>query len=207
MENENMEVIEETVAPTSEETTETVVTTETETQDPLKAELERVRNKGEGKTELEKAIYKKNQIDARIKELKGETNEIETVEDDDDKPLTRGDWKKLQKETATKTALTLADEIESETERELTKYHLENSIKSTGNPTEDLDLARAIVNQKKNSQIVEMHIQKPTAKPHVSGGAPAKGADKEPELTQDEITLMKWSGISKEKVLESRPKA
>lgn len=207
MDETNQEVIEETVAPTSEETTETVVTTETETQDPLKAELERVKAKGEGKTELEKAIYKKSQIDARIKELKGDTNEVDTVEDDDDKPLTRGEWKKLQKESATKTALTLADEIESETERELTKYHLENSIKSTGNPKEDLDNARAIVNQKKNAQIVEMHIQKPAAKPHVSGGAPAKNASADPELTQEETTLMRFGGLTKEEVLKARPKA
>lgn len=207
MENENKEVIEETVTPTSEETTETVVTTETTTQDPLKAELERVKAKGEGKTELEKLRYKKSQLDKREKELMGENLEVETVEDDDDKPLTRGEWKKLQKETATKTALTLADEIESETERELTKYHLENSIKSTGNPKEDLDLARAIVNQKKNAQILEMATQKPATKPHVSGGAPAKNASVEPELTQEEITLMRFGGLTKEEVLKTRTKA
>jgi hypothetical protein len=40
----------------------------------------------------------------------------------------------------------MADEIKNESERELTKYHLKNSIKSTGNPEEDIKLgAKAYV--------------------------------------------------------------
>lgn len=163
-------------------------------QDPLKAELEKVQQKKSGKTELEQALYKRNQIDLQIKKLKDDIGSDEEPEkDDDDAPVTVGMLKKIQQQTATKTALQLADEIPSETERELTKYHIQNSIRSTGNPSEDLNLARAIVNSAKNSQIAEELARKSKAKSFSSSSsADAKiGSDVEVEFSKEELQFMK----------------
>jgi hypothetical protein len=189
------------VAPTSDAAKETENVPE---QNPLKAELEKVKNKEGGKTELEKAIFKKNQIEARIKELKGDTEE-EVESDDDDAPVTVGMLKKIQQETAAKTALQLTNDIADETERELTKYHLQNSIKSTGNPAEDLNLARAIVNAAKNKQILEEIARKPPAKTFSSSsGAPAN-INVEQELSPEEIQFTKPPfNMSKAEILKAR---
>ncbi len=125
--------------------------------DPLKEEAERVKKEKEGKTELEKALYTRNQIDKRIKELQGDTEVPEVPEDaDDNAPVTVGMLKKLEQDKAAKTALTLAEEqIKDSTELELVKHHLENSVKPSGNAVADLQKARAIVNETKNRMIAE----------------------------------------------------
>lgn len=172
-------------------------------QDPLKTELDKVQRKG--RTKVEKLQYSKKRIDEQLKEL---GIEDESVDEDDEKPLTRGEFKKLQAQTATKTALDLADEVSSETERELLKYHLENTIRSTGNPQEDFKLALNLVNAVKNQQITEEVLRKPNVKTHGSGGgAPAK-QEKQVEYTAEELSMMKppWN-LSKEQILEVRKKS
>lgn len=203
MDNIKMEDLHDKVS-TSEAETQDTSTQDESTQDPLKTELERVQKKGEGKTELEKALYTKKKLDERIRELQGDSSaEVETA--DEDAPVTIGMLKKMQQDTAVKTALNLADEIQSEAERELTKYHIVNTIKSTGNPSEDLAMARAIVNAKKNSKIVEELSRKGTAKTHSSAsGANANYTDETVELTSTEQLFMKKFGLSKEEILKAR---
>ncbi len=177
--------MEDIVEPTSP--SEVIVEKEA---DPLQDELDKVRQKEGGRTKLEKLIYTKNRVDQQIRELGGE-EDVTPEPEEDDKPLTRGEFKKLQQDQATKTALDLADTIDSETERELTKYHLNNSIKSTGNPAEDLKLARAIVNASKNSKILEEVQRKGEAKTFSSAsGVNANQEDREAELTPFELELM-----------------
>lgn len=183
------------------ETTEEVVTE----QDPLKIELEKVQKK-EGRTHDEKILYKFNELKKEVKErglLPEEADPIDVA--DDDAPVTVGMLKKIQADNAVKTSLQLADDIQNETEKELVKHHINNTIRSTGNPSEDLRLARAIVNETKNRQILEEVDRKIPAKTHSSGtSAPAKQLDVEPELSKEEITLMQWSGMSKEDVFKAR---
>src|ERR1035437_529481 len=157
------------VTPASEEKVETKVEeTKVETeQDPLKTELERVQKSKYSDEEKAEFTFKKQA--ERLKALGKDPASILGIEksdeeDGDDTPLTVGMLKKMQQETASKTALQQADEIQNETERELVKFHLQNTIKSTGTPTEDLKLARALVNSVKNSQIMEENNRKGTAK-------------------------------------------
>lgn len=172
-------------------------------QDPLKNELDKVQNK-KVYTKEEKLLYKRKQIDEELKALGVDTDEP-TDKDLDNTPVTLGMLKKMEAEKASKTALQLADEIPNETEKALVKYHLENSIKSTGNPTDDLALAQAIVNSKKNTQIVEEQQRKPVTKAHSSAsGAPAKEV-KELELDANEIAFTKAPfNMTKEAVLKLR---
>lgn len=189
-------------APASEAekiTDETVVE-----QDPLKTELERVQKK-ESRTHEEKLLFKKQQIDKEVRELGLLNDEPISEVEDDNSPVTVGMLKKFQQEAAAKTALQMTDDISDETERELVKYHLTNTIRSTGSPSEDLNLARSIVNAAKNKQIIEEVERKiPTKNYSSATSAAARQITSEPELTAEELTLMKWSGISKEQVLKSR---
>lgn len=194
MEKEN-KVDEEVIPAVTEKQTEQSVE-----QDPLKTELEKVQSKT--RTKAEKLQYSKKRIEDQLKEL---GIEDEPEEDDDSKPLTKGDLKKFQVEQATKSALDLANAVSNETERELLKYHLENTIRSTGNPAEDFKLAQNQVYAVKNQQILEELDRKPPIKNSGSGGAPAKH-EKQAELTADELPFLKapWY-MSKEKILAARP--
>lgn len=198
---------EDLIDSTSESTEET--STEDTQQDPLKAELDKVQKK-EGRTELEKAAYSLKMNADRLKVLGGDPRAIlgdeKELEDEEDKPVTVGMLKKMQQEQAAKSAIQLAEDISNETERELVKYHLENSIKSTGNPAEDLNLARAIVNAAKNKQILEEEVRKSSARTHSSASsAPLRQGDPEPELTVQEMAYMKPPfNLTKEEVLKAR---
>lgn len=194
---------------------EVVVTSTTETeQDPLKVELEKVQRTG--KTEKEKAEYSLKKNAQRVRELGGDPDAIlgvnskntDDLDEDDDKPITRGELKRIEQARANKSAIQLAEEIPNETERELTKYHLENSIKSTGNPAEDLKLARSIVNAVKNTKIIEEATRKGDTKNHSSSsGVDAKNDIVQGELTAQEIPfLSKPFNMTKEAIIKARPK-
>lgn len=174
-------------------------------QDLIKQELEKVKSKTSGKTELEKALFTKQQIEKRIKELGG--TEDNTTEKDDDTPVTIGDLRKIEKEKAQKTALTMAEDITDQNEKELVKHHIENTIRASGDPEQDLRNARAIVNSIKNSQILEEIARKTTAKSTSSGtGAPAKHEENF-EPTQEEMNFMKAPfSLTKEQIIAARKK-
>lgn len=209
MENKlKMEDLIET-APTSEATTVEDTQVETTEQDPLKIELERVKS---GRTEEEKAEFTFKKQAERLQALGKDPASIlgikpETKEevDEDDKPVTLGMLKKMQQESATKSALELANDIPNETERELAKWHLENTIRSTGNPSKDLELALNQVNAVKNKQILEELSRKGTTKTFSTAtSAPANQNNDAVELTQEEKTLMSFGNLTVEEVLKAR---
>lgn len=181
-----------------------------EEQDPLKVELEKVQRTG--KTEAEKAAYSLKKNAERAVELGIDPAEVlglkadVVIDEDDDRPVTVGMLKKIQQNSAEKSALQLADDISNETERELTKYHLQNSIKSTGIPTEDMRRARALVNATKNSQILEEAERKTSARNHSSAsGVDAKNTEIQGELTpQEKQFLGKPFNMTREQILKAR---
>ena len=215
-ENIKMEDLLEKKVPTSETPVEEKVVVEekpeiTPEQDPLKVELERVQKVG--RTEKEKAEFSLKKTAERVKELGGDPDSILGIRkeptdfvEEDDQPLTVGMYKKIQQASANKTALELAGDIQNETERELVKYHLDNTIKSSGNPSEDLKLARSLVNAVKNAQIGEELKRKPVAKTHSSAsGSPALDNEVKGELTPDEkLFLGKPFNMTKEAILKLR---
>ena len=203
--NEEDLVEEEVVVPTATEEVEEPIVEETveETTDPLETELNKVKNKG--RTKAEKLLYTKKRVEEQLRELGIE----EDVEEDDDQPVTMADLKRFQAQNAQKTALDLASSVTNETERALIEYHLENTIRSTGNPQEDFQLAQGLVNAVKNKQIIDGIIRKPLAKTHSSGsGAPAKVAKPEDELTSVERQFLSAPfNMTKEQIIAARPKA
>lgn len=184
------------------ETQEEIKVDETQTQDPLKTELEKVQK--QGRTKREKLLFTKERVEQQLSEL--DTEEGIILDDEDDKPVTVGMLKKLQTQTATKSALQLADEINDETERELTKYHIENTIRPTGDPKRDLELAQVHVNAVRNKQIVETITNKPDTRKVISSGGVDPNKDKvEPEFSTQEQSFMRPPfNLTKEQVLASR---
>jgi len=209
--------LESTSAQPVEETT-TVETVETETTDPLKVELERVRSKKTPQEKARESLYHNAMAaknlgiditkDEQLKEVFGIKEEPVEV-DEDEKPVTRKELEQLlskqQQVAAVKTATDLANEITDETERELTLYHIQNTIKSTGDAKEDIRLARALTNSVRNAKILEEQLRKPDAKTHSS--ATSNGATKvEPEivLTAEEKVFLATGHITKEEILLAR---
>lgn len=201
---------------TKVEETEVVETDESSKEplqsDPVQVELEKIQKKGKGRSELEKAIFTKNQIEKRIAELKGETNQDEVPEsDEDDAPVTVGMLKKIQKQQNARTALAIAEEqITDDKELELVKYHLQNTIKPSGSATEDLRIARSIVNSVKNKIIIDEMSRKSPAKRTSSGGSSPGKHDDYFEPTAEELKMMSFKGfdgkplLTKEDILKSR---
>ena len=217
-ETSTSEVKEEETKETTEETkVEETAETETTEQDPLEVELEKVKGKG-GRSELERASYSLQKNADRLKELGGDPRAILKLEkrdeideepiDEDDKPVTQGQLKKIIAAGATKTALQMADDIENPTERELVKYYVENRIVPSGDPTQDFKDAQGSVNSLKNAQILEETNRKAEAKTHSNASSvDANSTEVQGELSPEEsIFLGKPFNMTKEEILKTREK-
>lgn len=179
-----------------EETAPAVVEPSQEEQDPVKAELERVETKPK-RTRLETLAYNRDRLE---KEIEAEKAKLGVVDDDDDtRPLTVGELKRLRAEEGLQSAVTLAEAIEDEHERKLVKHYLENSIKPSGDAHEDLRLAKAMVNAVKNRQVAEDTVRKTTPRTtSTSSGAPAKETTPASELTKEDAAIARGFGLTPE---------
>lgn len=176
-------------------------------QDPLKEELEKVTG---GRTEEEKATFTFKKQAERLTALGidpasliGGTKAL--LQDDDDAPVTMGMFKQMQQQQTSKSALQMADDISNETERELVKYHLQNTIRSTGNPAKDLELASSLVSSVKNKQVLDELARRTPARTYSSNGGAVPRIEQEPELTREEQAFMRPPfNLSKEQVISAR---
>lgn len=177
------------------------------TQSPIKKELEKI-----NKVPKSKAAQIRFNIQRMTEDLerveKEEKGEVE-IDPDKEKPVTVGMLEDIEKKKAQATALSLADSIADEDERELTKHYLQTRIVPSGNPTEDLRLAQSLVNSLKNQQVAEEIARKnnggkPTVIPTGNGG-PAKPPESEFVPTAAEQGMMKAPfNLSKEDILKAR---
>lgn len=183
-------------------------------QDPVKAKLDEI-NAKKPKTEAEKAAFVLKSTAERLKSLGGDPAAVLGIQTpnpsdlDDDAPVTVGMLKQRDRDSAAKSSELLAEEqIEDANELELTKYHLANTIKSSGNPSEDLKNARALVNSEKNKQLATEAARKGKPRTHSSGaGAPPTPPADIFEPTAAEASLMRPPfNLSKDKILEARKK-
>lgn len=179
-------------------------------ENPVKQELDKVQ-KHQGRTEAEKAAFTLKKNAERARELGIDPEEIlgfGKTEIDKSTPVTIEMLEQMEKEKSQKTSLQLADSITDEHERGLTKHYLTHRIVSSGNPQEDLRLARSMVNSVKNGQLLEETVRAKDAKGHnASPGAPVKQEADSGELTAAELPFTKapWN-LSKEQIVSKRPK-
>lgn len=172
--------------------------------DPVQAELERVESKPK-RTKLEQLEYTKRRVEQQLAEERKKAG-IDDSNDDDNRPLTVADLRRIREEEAVETALNLTESIENEHERRLTKYHLENTIRPSGDAQTDLRNAQALVNAVKNRQKIEdagrAQVVRRTAS---SAGAPPKEKAND-DLTPEEVGIMTAFKLTKEEVIAQRPK-
>ncbi len=192
----------------------TLLAAKTPSQTPVQQEIDR-QEKGKKKTEAEKAAFTLQSTAARLRELGGNPEDVlgmthgePIATEDDSRPMTVGEFKRMQGESNTKTALELADHIPDEHERKLTKEYL-TMFSPTVAPQEAVRVARLAVNSVKNGQIVEEIGRKTPAAGSPSGpGAPAKQVSTEPaELTAAEIPFtLKPFSMTPAEIIAKRPK-
>lgn len=151
-------------------------------------------------TKRERLEFTKAKIEQQLEELENE--------EDDTRPLTVGDFKKMQQEKVKETALELATAIEDEAERNEVTSILESRIVPSGDANEDLRLARDMVNARKNAQIAEDLLRKQNPNAHASRpGAPGYTPDAFVP-TAEEVTFMNAPyNLTKEQIVEARKKA
>jgi len=166
-------------------------------QTPIEQEIERESKRGGERTEAEKAAFSLKKNAERAIELGLDPSAILGIQQsqpavDKDAPLTVGMYEQMQKNTAQKSAIELAESIADQHERELTIQYLKTRIVPSGDANEDVRFARLAVNSVKNGQIVEEISRTAPAKHYSSGaGAPPNQAPKEIELTPSEQMFTK----------------
>lgn len=170
--------------------------------DPVKKELEKVNKKTF--TRRERLNFEKSKIEEQLTALDKEEGVDSLPAGEDDKPLTIGDLKKIQKEQAQKTALERAEAIDDESVRELTKHYLKERIVPTGNPEEDFKLALAMVNSLKNAQVLEELERKGDTKKLPNSPSNPARPDEAFTPTEEESAFMNAFGLTKEDVLKAR---
>lgn len=177
-------------------------------QDPLEAELQREEKRGT-KSEPEKAAYTLQKNAERLRELGLDPAEILGLKTKEapGTVMTVEMFEAMKKEDSQKTALQMADEIQDDHERNLTKKYLLERIVPSGDPNEDLRFARNAVNSVKNQQLLEEQGRKGVAGTHVSApGAPAKRTPKEQELSAVELRFTRPPfNLTKEEIIAKRP--
>lgn len=184
--------------------------------DSLKAELDKVRQKTSPKSEEEKAEYTFKSVAKRLQDLGKDPLELlgikkEEVEEDD-KPLTRKDLEEIMSKVGQpnkKSAIQMINEIPNETERELHQYYLENVIKPSGNPEEDFNNARAMVESITLKKQLELSKLRPDVKSYSSANSvQINQAQVNLELTPEEKMIFEHSKglITKEDILKTRHK-
>lgn len=170
-------------------------------EDPLKKEVEKLES---GKfTKKDRLLHAKKKIDEQLLEL---DSEGQPSDEDKNKPVTVGMLEDIEKQKAQKTALKLAEDIDDENERTLVIYNLENVIRPSGDPKKDLATARAIVNNLKNTQIVEEFDRKRSGKdkPNIPGNPPKNNNDVFEPTPQERVFMDPPYNLKKEDIIKAR---
>lgn len=198
-----------TPAPAENTGTPKEETSDEPSHDPVKVELEKERRK-EPRSEAEKAAFSLKKNAERAKELGldpasvlGIEKKATAQESDDDAPMTVAMYKRIEAERAQRSAIQMADDIQDENERELTKVYLQSRIVPSGDPGKDLRDARALVNSVRNGMIAEEVNRRGTGSHHTGSGAPAK-REEAFTPTQEEATLMRAYGLTEDHIKKAR---
>ena len=152
----------------------------------------------------EKKFSKRERLEHAKSKIENQLDELD--EEDEDRPLTVGEYKQMKRDESRDDAVKLAESIEDEDERNEVIDLLQNRITPSGDPNQDLNLARGAVNSLKNAQIAEETERKKHPAQHPSGpGAPAGGAEDEFTPTAEESRFMRPPfNMTKDDILNAR---
>ena len=150
-------------------------------------------------TKRERLEHAQGKIERQLEEL--------NAEEDDDRPVTVGDLKKMKRDETLATSIELANDIEDEDERAQVIELLEDRITPSGDPEQDLALARGAVNSVKNAQVARELARKDTPPAHSSApGGPGKPTDEFTPTAQEAVFMKAPYNLSKEDVVAARQK-
>lgn len=169
-----------------EEGEEKVVESEPESEeDHFKKELEVLEGKKPQRTELEKAIHTREQIDKRIVDLGGESL-LKKEQSPQVEFVTKDDF-------AENYARTLA---RSQDELKVIMWHYRNGIQKTGNIHEDIDNAHWLANKGRVKKLYE-EIDRGKEKPSFISGPGQKVKNTLfPEMPKEDQAMLKRRGFS-----------
>lgn len=168
------------------------------------------------RTEAEKAAFSLRKNAERAKELGldpaeilGVKTHIETdPEHEDDKPVTVGMLRDMQKADAKKTALQLATEIPDEDTRTAVIDALNTRLAPSGNPEDDFRFALGAVSASKNKQVIEELNRYTPPKRTAAGGSMPAHVEEVFTPTQEELTFMGAPyNMTQEQVIAARKAA
>lgn len=165
--------------------------------------------------EIDRATHSLKSTAERLKQLGGDPAKVLGIsstppsfegpnEEDDTRPLTVGEFKRMQQEDNQRTAVQLADRIENEDERELAKSYLRTRIRPSGDPEADLADAMALVNRVKNN-IVVSEIKRGSsnvARRHSTGSGSPHASEDAFIASEEEIMAAKIAHVSPERMEE-----
>ncbi len=166
-------------------------------------------------TEKEKAEFSLKKNAERLKELGGDPHTVlgtkpldVSADDEDDKPVTVGMLRDIQRKDATKTALQMADDLEDPDRKAAVKDFLSHNIVPSGNAEKDYKIALAAASADKNSEVVAEIQRYQQAKRTASGGTIPAPHSQEFKPTPEESRMMqKPYNLSKEKIIDARKRA
>lgn len=158
---------------------------------------------------LKKQAEKAKELGLDPAEILGVRTHIEVdASEDDDKPVTVGMLRNIQKQEAQKTALQFADDIADESTRDTVKQYLANNIVPSGDAEADFRLALAAASANKNKEVLQEINRYGTPKKTSAGGSmPATVEEEFVPTAQEQVFMRPPYNLSKEKILEARKKA
>lgn len=184
-----------------------------------KQEAERAANGEQGspapsqekRTEEEKAAFTLKKTAERLTQLGIDPTEVLDIKnhsqetDEDDKPVTMGMLKQIQKSDAQKTALQFANEILDPDVKNKTIEYLSTNIIPSGNAEADFRIAVAAASAEKNKQVIQEIGRYTQPKVTAAGGSAPSHIEEEFVPTSEELRMMQPPyNLSKEKVLDAR---
>lgn len=138
--------------------------------------------------------------------ISDDTDDDTDLEDDDDKPITRGDLKRIAIENASQTASQMADAVQDPAAKQAIKDALVRLVPS-GDALKDFADAVAIANRGKNSKVLEeIGRTPPRIAHHTSAGGPPRKLDGEFVPTSEEARYMRPPfSLTKDQIIKARP--
>lgn len=152
----------------------------------------------------EKKFTKRERLEFTLEKIQSQLAELDD-EQDDTRPVTVGDLKRMKQEEGKNTAIELANQIEDEVERLAVVDMLEERLVPSGDPKADLELARSAVNAKKNQMLTEEMARRGTPSSHGSApGAPGRPQDVFTPTATEEIFMQPPYNLSVEDIKKLR---
>lgn len=207
-----------TSADTQTEATQADTPTETATEDPIQAELNKVRSK----PREDKEIFSFKKIAESLKEkgkdpaeILGFKKEEESGQSEEDKPVTQKDLQKLISQiqkAPEKKAVELVTEMQEDVNRkELMTHYIENVINPNLSENEKFEIAKTMVNGILTQKVQGITSLRPEVKTHSSASSIElpKGTDilNQPLTAEEQYLLNASKGVlTKEEIIKQRAK-